>query len=101
MSSGTQPSLNAFCSATTAIPTSQLSTSELHSIRRATVQYFTLQQQHGVFAAYRAPFLSNTQRTLYRKAQMIATGPKGPVLSQQAAAEIRILQAAGEALGCT
>ncbi len=98
MSSGSQPSLNAFCTATTVVPTSQLSGTELLSLRRSALQYYEQPNQNGVFAAYRKPFLNNTQRILYKKAQTISGAPKGPLPSQNIAVELQVLQ---NLQGCT
>ncbi len=98
MSSGSQPSLNAFCTATTVVPSSQLSGAELISLRKAALQYYEQPNQNGVFAAYRKPFLNNTQRILYKKAQTISGAPKGPLPSQNIAVELQVLQ---NLQGCT
>ena len=98
MSSGSQPSLNAFCTATTVVPTSQLSGTELFSLRKAALQFFEQPKQNGVFAAYRKPFLNNTQRILYKKALTISGAPKGPLPSQNIAVELQVLQ---DLSGCT
>jgi hypothetical protein len=61
-------------------------------MRKAAFQYYEQPNQNGVFAAYRKPFLNNTQRILYKKAQTISSGPKGPLPSQNIAVELQVLQ---------